>query len=247
MAKRKKQGKTADKNQGGKQKAFNAPFAELRKTLKQAQVRQENPPKPAAKPVENPQDEAAEAVSFAKAMSGVKPLQGQPARHAVLEPVNPPAMALPPDDDLEVMAHLADLVSGAADFDMKYSRTYLQGRLSGVADDLMESMRRGDFPIQDHLDLHGLDLPQAEAEIYEFIVRSVTKGMRHVLIVHGKGLSSPGGTPVIRPQIPTWLSRKRMRKFVLAFCTALVRDGGEGAVYVLLRKWAGPGGGRTFI
>lgn len=247
MAKKKKQGKSAHGNPDGKTKAFNAPFAGLRKELKQAHLRQEKEPKPQPKPAENPIDEAAEAASFAKAMSGVRRLGDQDSRHASREPAKPPAIQIPPDDDLEVMAHLADLVAGAAEFDMHYSRRYMQGRLPGVADDLMDRMRRGDFPIQDHIDLHGLDLHQAEAEVQEFIVRSVTRGMRHVLIVHGKGLSSPGGTPVIRPEIPTWLGRKRMRKYVLAFCTALVRDGGEGAVYVLLRKWAGPGQGRTFI
>ncbi len=210
-------------------------------------MRQQEAIEPAPKAAEDLPDDASEAASFTKAMAGVARLGDQESRHVSLVPGNPPTIYLPPDDDLEVMAHLADLVSGAADFDMKYSRSYLQGRLPGVADDLMDSMRRGLFPVQDHLDLHGLDLQQAENEVHEFVVRCVTRGMRHVLIVHGKGLSSPGGAPVIRPQIPTWLSRKRMRKFVLAFCTALVRDGGEGAVYVLLRKWAGPGKGLTFI
>lgn len=104
----------------------------------------------------------------------------------------------------------------------------------------MERLAGGEFPIQDHIDLHGLSLEQAEAEAAEFIAAAVAKGLRHVLIVHGRGKGSPGGVPVLKKALSATLGTKRFKRSVLAFCTAQAMDGGTGAMYLLLRKWSGP-------
>jgi len=244
MAKQKQNKSGQAPKVAGKRQGFNTPFAELKKTLKRAATPKSAQPAQAhaAAPVDQP-DPADETIFF-KAMADVARLAG--AERVRPSDGQPPPLTPPPDDDLEVMAHLADLVAGATEFDMRWSPGFIEGRQFGVAEDLMEQMRRGAFPIQDHLDLHGMSQDQAAAALEDFVARSAAKGMRHVLIVHGRGLSSPGGVPVLKQALPGWLARKRMRRQVLAFCTALGHDGGEGSIYVLLRKWSGPGRGGVF-
>lgn len=213
---------------------FHAPFAGLGRALKAV-----TPPAPAA-PVAPaaPPPEPGEEALFAVAMTGVAPL-GQGAkkcREPAPEPA-PPYLDRPLDEDLEVMAQLADLVSGQAEFDLRFSDEYVQGCLPGVGEELKERLARGDFPIQDYLDLHGLDREGAFAALEKFLRAAVGRGLRHVLIVHGRGQGSPGGEPVLKRALAAWLMRKRLRRWVLAFCTARAGDGGEGAMYLLLRKW----------
>jgi DNA-nicking Smr family endonuclease len=62
------------------------------------------------------------------------------------------------------------------------------------------------------------------------------RGERCVLVIHGKGEHSAGGVPVLRGEIAAWLSQGTSSEHVAAFTTASEADGGEGAVYVLLRR-----------
>ncbi|RJX29519.1 MAG: DNA mismatch repair protein MutS [Desulfarculus sp.] len=223
-----------------KEQPFNAPFAALGKALKGAAP----PPAPAAPaPPPKPEPEPAAEDLFAAAMRGVRPLPSEkrgrvtPAAPAA----QPPREALAEDEDLEVMARLADLVSGEGEFDLRFSDLYVQGAQPGVGPELLERLAAGAFPIQDHLDLHGLSVDQAQAEAESFIAASVTRGLRHVLIVHGKGKGSPGGVPVLKQALTGWLATRRFQRNVLAFCSAQGVDGGMGAMYLLLRRWSGPG------
>lgn len=236
MAKRKK--KKRPSPAPAKEQPFNAPFAGLGKTLKDA------PPAPAA-PAPSPKQEPepAEEDLFAAAMADVQPLDPGQGGRAVPAPAAPRPANLGPalDEHLEVMARLADQVSGAAEFDLRFSDQYVQGAQPGVGPELMGRLAAGAFPVQDHLDLHGLSVDQAQAEAEGFIAACVTRGLRHVLIVHGKGKGSPGGVPVLKEALTRWLATRRFQRNVLAFCTAQGVDGGMGAMYLLLRRWSGPG------
>src|SRR5215469_6082287 len=88
---------------------------------------------------------------------------------------------------------------------------------------------------QGHFDLHGMIQPAAKEALRLFIVESVRKGHRAVLIVHGRGLGSPGGQPVLKHAVSQWLAGT-LGGHVLAFTTARQQDGGAGAMYVLLRR-----------
>ena len=68
-------------------------------------------------------------------------------------------------------------------------------------------------------------------------VASYTMGKRHLLLVTGRGKNSPDGRGILRDEVQTWLTREPLRRVVLAFVTAQPRDGGAGALYVLLRKF----------
>ena len=92
-----------------------------------------------------------------------------------------------------------------------------------------------DFSIQDHIDLHGYVSSDAYHALDVFLKKSVLNGIRAVLIVHGRGLSSPGD-PVLKNNIIKWLTRGKWRKWVLAYTSARSYDGGAGGTYVLLRN-----------
>jgi DNA-nicking Smr family endonuclease len=108
----------------------------------------------------------------------------------------------------------------------------LSFRRPGVRDQTLRQLRRGRYPIEDELDLHGFSQSAARDQLAEFIAASRNAGLRCVRIVHGKGYRSGARGPVLKIAVNTWLRR---HADVLAFTSARVIDGGTGAVYVLLR------------
>ncbi len=205
---------------------FYNPFQDRAEDLK-ALVNQ-SPPKPP------PREDGAEddGNHFRAAMADVTPLNFGP------EQARPTARAAPrplADEDLEVLAQLADLVSGAAPLNVRDTDEYVEGARPGLSPDLRRRLAEGLFPVQDHLDLHGLNVSQAWDQVEAFLKRSRRLRRRCVLVIHGRGKSSPQRRPVLKPHLIAWLSRSGLRKHVLAFATAKSYDGGAGALYVLLK------------
>ena len=97
-------------------------------------------------------------------------------------------------------------------------------------------LRRGEFSVQGHLDLHGLTRDEAKRAVEEFIRGARTAGKRCVLLVHGRGLHSKDQVPILRDAVRGWLATNRFSRHVLAFATARPADGGAGAIYLLLRR-----------
>jgi DNA-nicking Smr family endonuclease len=139
-------------------------------------------------------------------------------------------------EDSEVLAELSDLVSGQGSFDITETDEYAEGTRVGIDPRLVTRLRRGEFSVQAHIDLHGMTLIPAKEALAVFIEKSAQKGFRTVLIVHGRGHRSPGGAPVLKHATITWLSQTSLSGHVLAFATARPSDGGAGAMYVLLRR-----------
>ncbi len=221
--------------------SLNTPFKGLKQALRETPLPQSQPEVEKNKDPENI-DLETDDQAFTNAMSDVKPLPKKVRARINRKPgAKQPLIAQDVDEDLEVMAQLADLISGDAEFDLRYSDEFVWGASPDIGPDLMDRLAAGAFPIQEYLDLHGFSEDEALQQVEEFLVGSATKGLRHVLIVHGRGAGSPGGVPVLKRALTQALSHKRLRKRVLAFCTALQRDGGTGAIYVLMRKWQGPG------
>ena len=168
-----------------------------------------------------------------QALDGVRPMGGTgPERIAV----EPQVMRNIVSEDAEVLAELSDLVSGHGAFELTETDEYLEGARVGLDARLVSRLRRGDFSMQAHLDLHGMIQPDAKIALTDFILESVRKGRRAVLVVHGRGLRSPGGRPVLKHATAQWLSHGTIGGYVLAFTTARIYDGGAGAVWVLLRR-----------
>lgn len=108
----------------------------------------------------------------------------------------------------------------------------LSYRRTGVGPDVVRKLRRGDWALQAQLDLHGLRRDEAREAVGAFLRDAVRQGLRCVRIVHGKGLGSPGKTPVLKARVQGWLIQKEE---VLAYTQARAADGGAGALVVLLR------------
>ena len=138
--------------------------------------------------------------------------------------------------DLEAIDALRALVSGEAPFDLSDTDEYIEGRVAGLDHGVVRKLRRGEFAVQGHVDLHGLTREEAKQEVDAFLRRSRQAGKRCVLVVHGRGLHSKDQLPVLKDALRGWLGSARFGRHVLAFATARPVDGGAGAIYVLLRR-----------
>ena len=171
-----------------------------------------------------------EQAAFQAAMAGVEPL---PPPNLVQHGTCPP----PP----RPLQHIAD--ERAALHESLHGRIQLQDRLEGgdephylhqgVAQSVLRDLRRGRWVTQDEIDLHGLNRDEARHALAAFLAACLHHGKRCVRVVHGKGLSSPQKTSVLRQLVRGWLAQ---RQEVLAYCQAKPPDGGEGALIVLLRN-----------
>jgi DNA-nicking Smr family endonuclease len=124
---------------------------------------------------------------------------------------------------------LSDLFDVEGLLDEDPSLSYAQ---EGVGPDVVKKLRKRHWPVQDELDLHGMNRDQARNAVTDFLQRANRRGVRCVRIVHGIGYGSPKGEPVLRGIVHSWLVQKRE---VVAFCVAGKKDGGHGALIVLLR------------
>ena len=229
MARRKKRKRPLQKQKAirKKEEKFYPAFSGL-STLKRRKPECQGPFTP---PLEDD-----ETQYFLDAMSDVKSLSEDkniithgPSRH--IRPTHPAN-----NDELEGVAHLLDLVSGNAEMDISFSDEYIEGSVEGFSPKLMDKLKKGRFPVQDYIDLHGLTRQDAEIRVRDFLLKNQRLGMRCVLVVHGRGLNSEDNIPVLKERLPIWLSRGPAKKIVLAFSTARPYDGGRGAIYILLKK-----------
>ncbi|UCB55510.1 MAG: Smr/MutS family protein [Thiotrichales bacterium] len=162
---------------------------------------------------------------FRQAMQGVKPLKpDNRIRHR-------PAPKKPPRRQRE-QANPQDHGFVDSLYDQECpDRLYFE-RPGGAQKSVIKKLRNGKLPVDSTLDLHGLSVEQARQQLIAFMAECRASDYRHVIIVHGKGFRSQS-KPVIKPMLNHWLKQSDE---VLAFCSAQPKDGGSGAVYVLLRK-----------
>jgi len=170
---------------------------------------------------------------FLKEMADVTPIpRGDRIEHRFNS--GPPAG---PDHDSEdeTLLKLDNLVKFGTGFVVADTPEYIEGRGYNVHPEITKRLHRGDFSIQAHIDLHGLGVEDARNAFELFLTDSITTGKKAVLIVHGRGLSSPD-KPVLKTSVIQWLTCGPWRKWVIAFSSARSCDGGAGATYVLLRQ-----------
>lgn len=103
----------------------------------------------------------------------------------------------------------------------------------GLQERVCRKLRRGQFTIDARLDLHGMTEHEAQIAVHYFMAKCHRYDQRHLLVIHGKGKSSENKQSVLKNGVNRWL---REDKKVLAFCSAQPKDGGTGAVYVLLKS-----------
>jgi DNA-nicking Smr family endonuclease len=165
---------------------------------------------------------------FESAVGAVRPLRGK-GRAVPAQPPRPRRPSLP---DTAAPGMPVD----EAAFALRHTDEYFEGCVLGLDPAVMARLRGGFYSREKHLDLHGMNARQAGDALYAFIRDAYLRSLRCVMVVTGRGRNSPDGVGVLRGLLQDMLCRAPFKRVVLAFCTAGARDGGAGAVYVLLRR-----------
>lgn len=168
---------------------------------------------------------------FFEAMSGVQRMPWNAIERGET------AAALPqvPSSEEAVVAQLRRLVDRGQGFCVADTPEYMEGVGGSAPPEITRRLHRGEFSVQAHVDLHGFCAAAARDVFDAFMRDAVATGKRTVLVIHGRGLSSPD-QPILKTRVAEWLTRGRWRKWVLAYASARLCDGGGGASYVLLRR-----------
>lgn len=103
---------------------------------------------------------------------------------------------------------------------------------SGLNNMTLRKLRRGTWPLQDEIDLHGYTVEEARQRLYAFLNHAISRQYRCVNVIHGKGWQAGGAEGVIKIHVRHWLVQYPQ---VLAFCEPPANAGGSGAVWVLLK------------
>lgn len=119
----------------------------------------------------------------------------------------------------------------------KFYDPLAHGKASGVDGRTMDRLRKGKLPIEGRLDLHGMTQDQAHSALLRFIESGFSHGKRCVSVVTGKGTRLSGQIGVLRQAVPRWLNQPGLRSKIIAFSHAPQKEGGEGALYILLKRW----------
>ncbi|GAB2177685.1 Smr/MutS family protein [Dongia sp. agr-C8] len=151
-----------------------------------------------------------------------KPLP-PPAEKPVPKPAKPKTKAPPPKAPAPVMPPPS----------RPHELTH--GHAVGIDKRQAERFRRGKTPIEGKIDLHGRTQQEAHDDLHHFLARAHASGKRMVLVITGKGITG-AKSGVLRENVPRWLNEPSLRRHVLAFDYAEPQHGGEGALYVLLKR-----------
>ena len=170
-----------------------------------------------------------EANLFRNSVGDVKPM----LQKEVLRPAPPAAPLTPRQQEVEDQAVLRESLSDLFEVDTYMEEDpALSFTRNGVGSDVVRKLRKGHWPVQAELDLHGLRRDDARDQIGEFLRQAVQRNYRCVSVIHGKGLGSRGQEPVLKSMVHSWLVQK---DDVIAFCAARPSGGGDGALVVLLK------------
>ena len=193
---------------------------------------------PIAAPFESRQTEIVQSAEsqeelFDRAMVGVIPIP----RDNYVERI---CKAAPPEstrerEDTEIVSKLEELVKYGKGFNVSDTPEYIEGTGYHVNPAVAKRLHQGNYSIEAHVDLHGYTVEDARKVFEKFLKWAVFTGKKGVLIVHGRGLCSPS-EPVLKKKVEEWLKRGPWRKWVVAYSSARICDGGAGATYVLLRE-----------
>lgn len=166
---------------------------------------------------------------FRRALADAKPLRTTRRAAEVIRKPTPRARFSRADE----AAVLRESLEAHIDDTESHSGESLRFHRPSVGKRTMRKLARGNFSVQDEIDLHGMTVAEAKPRLAEFIERCAREGRLCVRIVHGKGLGSGDRGPVLKQKVNRWL---RQWDTVLAFVSTRQVHGGTGALYVLLRQ-----------
>lgn len=172
--------------------------------------------------------------------AGIKPMKARRSKTGAsrtidksTEPEQPPAPKHPPKQPPKPKGPSPRIAPKPAP---KPKETELTHGLShGIDRRQAERFRKGKLQIEGKIDLHGRTQAQAHDDLFAFLRRGQNAGKRCVLVITGKGMTTTK-EGVLRQMVPRWLNEPGFRHLVLAFDYAQPQHGGEGALYVLLKR-----------
>lgn len=212
------------------------PFAGLDALVRKAglklrtgqEPRTETPPAAPASPPAADSDEDA----FRLAMDGV--MRRTWRRRPASSP--PPAFPQPADPDLEDLRLMQAAVDGDPVLTVQDHPEYIEGWVGLGGRRYLPNLRDGLYSIQGQIDLHGMSRDEARAAVEDFIIGMSRQRSCCVKVIHGRGINSPNDRAVLKESLSQWLATRRMSRHVVAYASAPFKDGGVGAIYVLLRR-----------
>lgn len=181
------------------------------------------------KPEDDDEDANEDLLMFRRLLADSRPLAAE-LRVPLHKPRPVPRARFQRDDDALA---LQETLSADIDELEVSSGELLRFSRPAVGRRTMRKLARGNFSVQDEIDLHGMTVAEAKSRLREFIVDAAGRGYTCVRVIHGKGLGSGERGPVLKPSVSSWMRRWDE---VLAFVSTKQVHGGTGAVYVLLRK-----------
>ena len=102
-------------------------------------------------------------------------------------------------------------------------------------------LSRGHLALEARIDLHGMIQSEAHGILLDFLLRAHDRGLRHVLVITGKGRSM-GSDGALKRSVPLWFSKPEFRFLISSYETAARQHGGDGALYVRLSRGRGDRG-----
>lgn len=135
---------------------------------------------------------------------------------------------VPKNQTVDTEQHLNNTIFASESLSQEDKVSFLN---PGLQKNVLKKLRKGYYGLDAEIDLHGLTSNEAKKQLLRFLHSCAEEGCRCICIVHGKGYRSPDNYPVLKNNINLWL---RQHKDVQAFCSAPPKDGGTGAVFVLL-------------
>jgi DNA-nicking Smr family endonuclease len=202
---------------------------DLKKVQKQLAEAHEKAQAEAAARAAAQRQREAETQLFERAVGAVKRMPESVRAPAPKTIVAPVAKQRQKDEEAVLRDALSDEFDASTLLD---TDEMLSFRRPGIGRDVTHKLRKGDWAIQGEVDLHGLRTEEARVVLAEFIRNAHRQGLRCLRVVHGKGLGSPGKTPVLKSKVHSWLVQKNQ---VMAFVQAKPAEGGAGALVVLLK------------
>jgi DNA-nicking Smr family endonuclease len=176
--------------------------------------------------------EFTEAELFTSAMDGVRRAVWRHDPHPTTKPAPAPAG----DPDAEERRLMQAAIEGDSPMTVLDHPEYIEAWIGVAGKRFLPKLRNGLYSIQGQIDLHGLSRAEAQTAVEDYIVRMSRFHSCCVKIIHGRGINSPTDRATLKESLQRLLSTRRMSRYVVAYASAPSRDGGVGAVYVLLSR-----------
>jgi DNA-nicking Smr family endonuclease len=168
---------------------------------------------------------------FKEAMKNVKPLRNRKA--TVIKKSTPVSLPKKKRNFFEPAPQIRDNLFSDNINEFTSTDEKLFFTRGGLQLKLLRDFQQGKIRPIRTLDLHGMAVTKAREAVTEFLLTAVENNDRCVCIIHGKGKFSENHPPILKSHLNSWL---RQYKNVLAFSSAQPKDGGTGALYVLLKR-----------